>query len=208
MTETDKQDRIPSARRGRLTAAALMLTVALPMLLAYLFYTTGVGLPDTTINQGALLSPPQEFADWAPRQLNGSDWQRPVEPKYWRILVPITGDCSGQCRDNLYLTRQVHLRLAQKAYRVKRLLLVKGTLSANTAEYLEAEHPGVELLRVDVGAMAQSLTEAGRPDNAWEQGEYYLMDQDGFVMMAYNPGHTGEQLLKDVKRLLRYSYEN
>lgn len=208
MIEIGKQVRTPNARRGRLTAAALMLTVALPMLLAYLLYTTGVGLPNTTVNEGELLSPPQVFADWTPRELDGDAWERPAGPKRWRLLVPIDGDCSGHCRDNLYLTRQVHLRLAQKAYRIKRLLLVEGPMSANTANYLEVEHPGVELLRVDAGAMSQSLTEAGRPSDAQVQGEYYLMDQDGFVMMAYNPGHTGEQLLKDIKRLLRYSYED
>lgn len=208
MTETDQQTQAPNAKRGRLTAAALMLTVALPMLLAYLLYATGLGLPDTTVNQGELLSPPQGFADWAPRHLGGDSWERPAEPKRWRLLVPISGDCRGHCRDNLYLTRQVHLRLAQKAYRVKRLILVEGPLDAETADYIEAEHPGVELLRVDSAAMAQSLSEAGRPDKAHTDGEYYLMDQDGFVMMAYNPGHTGEQLLKDIKRLLRYSYEN
>jgi len=208
MTETDQQTRTPNARRGRLTAAALMLTVALPMFLAYLLYSTGVGLPDTTVNEGELLTPPPAFADWQPRHLGGGAWKRPPEPKRWRILLPISGDCRGHCRDNLYLTRQVHLRLAQKAYRVKRLLLVEGPLRADTADYLEAEHPGVELLRVDASAMAQSLAKAGRPGTTQARGDYYLMDQDGFVMMAYNAGHTGEQLLKDIKRLLRYSYEN
>ena len=207
MTDTSERAQSPDVRRGRLTAAALMLTVALPMLLAYLAYTSGLGLPDTTVNQGQLLSPPQALADWAPRFLDGTAWEQPVQPKRWRLLVPITGDCNGQCRDNLYLTRQVHLRLAQKAYRVKRLLLVEGPLSAATADYLETEHPGVELLRVDASAMARTLTEAGRSSDVRAQGEYYLMDQDGFVMMAYNAEHTGEQLLKDIKQLLRYSYE-
>lgn len=196
-------------RRGRIIATALMVVVALPMLVAYVLYHTGIGIPEGQINKGELLDPPQRFSDWAPRTLEGEPWEPNPEQKRWRIIVPITSDCSGYCEENLYLTRQVHVRLAEKAYRVKRLIMpMDGPLTEEMQTFLKQEHPGTEWVRPERVAMMASLKQTNQPEAPLESGRYYLMDQEGFVMMSYTPEHSGNELLKDLKRLLRYSYED
>lgn len=196
-------------RRGRIIAASLMAVVALPMVLAYVLYHTGVGIPDGQVNKGDLLDPPQRFSDWEPRTLDGEPWQPDSEHKRWRIIVPITSDCSGYCEENLYLTRQVHVRLAEKAYRVKRLIMpMDGALDEEMQTFLKEEHPGTEWVRPERAAMMASLKQTNFPGAPLETGRYYLMDQEGFVMMSYTPEHSGKELLKDLKRLLRYSYDD
>ncbi len=196
-------------RRGRITAIALMSIVALPMLIAYVLYQTGVGIPDGQVNQGTLLDPPQRFTEWQPETLTGESWALNPEQKRWRFVVPIDAQCTGHCRDNLYLTRQVHVRLADKAYRVKRVILpVGGTPSDEFLEYLHEEHPGTEIVQPEQADMMASLAQTNMPGDPVAQGRYFLMDQEGFIMMAYGPDNTGKQLLKDIKRLLRYSYED
>ena len=38
-------------------------------------------------------------------------------------MVPISANCDAACQQNLFITRQVHIRLAEKAARVERILL-------------------------------------------------------------------------------------
>lgn len=209
MTEiqNDTNDR-KMQRRGRIIATSLILLVSLPMLIAYVLYHTGVGIPQGSTNEGDLLAPPQLFADWEPVQLNGRGWAVSDQPRSrWRWIIPIDSDCTGHCEDNLYLTRQVHVRLASEAYRAERIVLpLDGPLSESRKQWLEEEHPGVIVLRPNVGAMMSSLAETNQPESPLEPGRYYLMDQEGFVMMSYGPEHSGSQLLDDIKRLLRYTY--
>lgn len=196
-------------RRGRIIATALMAVVALPMLIAYALYHTGVGIPDGQINKGDLIDPPQRFSAWEPRTLNGEPWQAEPEQKRWRLIVPIASDCSGHCEENLYLTRQVHVRLADKAYRVKRLIMpMGGPMEESVRSFLQEEHPGTEWVRPDRAAIMASLKQTNQPEPPLDRGRYYLMDQEGFVMMSYTPEHSGSELLKDLKRLLRYSYDD
>lgn len=196
-------------RRGQIIAIALIAIVALPMLLAYVLYFTGVGVPDDSVNEGTLLSPPQPFTDWQPETEEGEAWTLSEDRKRWRLLVPIDADCTGHCEDNLYLTRQVHVRLAEKAYRVERLILpLDGRISDEMSEFLAQEHPGVEVLYPDSQSLEASLGKTNLAEDPIEAGRYYLVDQEGFVMMGYTPEHRGKQLLKDIKRLLRYSYED
>lgn len=209
-TEADKLKEKQMQRRGRIIAAALILSVSLPMLLAYILYHTGVGVPEGTISEGELLSPPQSFSSWSPVTVEGRSWSVSNEPrKRWRLIIPADRACTGYCEENLYLTRQVHIRLASEAYRVERIVLpLDGHFSGEKVTWLEQEHPGVRVLAPDMEAMMVSLAQTNVPDDPLQAGRYYLMDQEGYVMMAYGPEHSGGQLLEDIKRLLRYSYDN
>lgn len=197
-------------RRGRIMAIGLILVVSLPMILAYVLYQTGFGVPEGSTNKGDLLSPAQAFSGWHPETQKGAAWNvEDDKQKRWRLIVPVDRECTGYCEQNLYLTRQVHIRLAKEAYRVERVvLLMDGALSSDRTEWLDQEHPGVQVLRPDTVAMMASLAETNLPGDPLETGRYFVMDQDGFVMMGYTPEHTGGELLDDIKRLLRYSYEN
>lgn len=196
-------------RRGRIIAASIMLVVALPMVAAYIIYHTGMGIPTSTINKGDFLHPPQAVAQLGLTTESGELWRDEGELKRWRLLVPITADCDEQCEQNLYTTRQVHVRLGKDAYRVERLLvLMDGQVDDALQTFLQEEHPGVVVVhsaREDWQALLAETNMAGTDPVA--DGHYYLMDQQGYLMMAYNPEHPGGELLDDIKRMLKLSYE-
>lgn len=193
----------PNKRRGQWQAAGLMLVVALPMLAAYAIYQTGWGIPDGTVNKGQLLDRPQALSDISPTLTDGSTWQIDSEPRHWRYVIPGTGECDQTCQDNLYLTRQVHIRLNEKADRVERIyLLLDDELSPELAELMEKEHPKLRVMSAARGDFEQLM-------NTELSGEhYYLMDQQGYLMMRYGPEHKGNELLKDVKKMLKVTYED
>lgn len=188
-------------RRGRIIGASIMAVILLPLLAAKLVYYTGFGMPSGTVNNGALLEPPPALEELAPRTREGEPWTLAERPVRWRLLIPGGGECEGACRDNLYLTRQVHTRLADDAERVERVyLLTDDRLDASTAGFMAREHPGLSFARVAPEAL-EALPSGVRSDH------YFLMDPGGFVIMAYSPDHSGGELLDDLKQLLKFSQE-
>lgn len=207
-TEMSPEDKA-AQRRGRILGASVMLVVLLPMLIAYGVYFTGIGMPTGTINKGDLLTPPVPISEWQLRTQSGEAWNLEEQPTKWRLLIPGAASCDQACKDNLYLTRQVHIRLGEKGLRVERYyLLTDDSLSRSLSEHLEQEHATVKVLHVDQKAMRASLANTNLPGDPVEEGRYFLMDQEGFVMMGYDAEQSGNDLLKDIKRMLRYSYED
>jgi cytochrome oxidase Cu insertion factor (SCO1/SenC/PrrC family) len=205
-TEYDKIQQ----RRGRLIAAALILVIALPMLVAYVVYQTGIGMPTGTVNNGDLLVPPQSFAQLGLQTPEGEPWDITEERKRWRLLIPGYRSCDSQCERNLYLTRQVHIRLAKDAYRIERFyVLLDESLDDATATLLEEEHPGLRVMRTGPAELQALLANTNiTPEDQVAAGHYYLMDQQGYLMMAYTPAQNGNQLLADIKRMLKVTYDD
>lgn len=196
-------------RRGRLMAAAIMLVIALPMLVAYVVYHTGIGMPARTVNNGELLVPPQPVAQLHLHAQDGAPWEIADERKRWRLLIPGYRQCDSQCQGNLYLTRQVHIRLGKEAYRVERFyVLLDDVLDEDTATLLTEEHPGLRVMRSsDARLQAMLANTQVASEDPVAAGQYYLMDQQGYLMMVYSPAHNGNQLLADIKRMLKVTYE-
>ncbi|MDQ2076237.1 hypothetical protein [Marinimicrobium sp. ABcell2] len=198
--------------RGRIMASAIMLVVALPLVAAMVVYHTGIGMPSGTANEGVLLTPPQPVAQLQLVEQGAAEqWDLSSERRRWRLLVPAFGGCNTQCEQTLFLTRQVHVRLGSDAYRMERFLLLgeNEAVEANLATFLEQEHPGLRVMRLAENRLSDLLGQtnlAGSEPVA--EGHYYLMDQSGYLMMAYDPGHSGNQLLTDIKRMLKVTYED
>ncbi len=193
---------------GRLSGLLVIATIALPMLAAFLIFHSGIGIPKATVNKGELLLPAKSIAELPLRDTQGQALNILEGDKKWRLLIPAYGHCGQSCQKSLYLTRQVHVRLGEKASRVERFYLnLDAIMDAETEGYLNREHPRVKrvhIQRSDLEAFLANTNASGDPVTA---GRYFLMDQEGFVMMAYTPKHDGNQLLTDLKRLLKYSYE-
>jgi hypothetical protein len=207
MTDTQQTTPRPNKKRGQLQALLLMLVVALPMIAAYTIYHTGWGMPEGTVNKGTLLAPPLALSELAPHE-QGERWDLTQEPKRWRYVIPGNAKCDKTCMDNLYLTRQVHIRLNEKAERVERIyLLLDDALSPELAAHIKAQHPLLRVMTVNRADFTQALQSSNFSDDPVAAGRYFLMDQEGFLMLTYTPEHTGGELLKDVKKMLKTSYE-
>lgn len=185
---------------------AILVVTIVPLVGAYLVYYTGIGMPDDAVNEGELITaaPNMEtLLDHASGDLPTFDNNRK-----WRLLVPITDDCTQQCQQNLYVTRQVHIRLAQKAERVERYAVnLAGSRGADQLESIKADHPRLKAFDVPAERWDAWLEATNVPGDIGAKHYYLLVDQLGFAMMFYTTDHDGNQLLKDIKRILRYSPE-
>ncbi|AWF79382.1 hypothetical protein BTJ40_00240 [Microbulbifer sp. A4B17] len=184
---------------------SILASVVLPITAAYVVYYTGLGVPKNTINQGELLQPPFDIAEIKITQ-QGQQFSLVSEAESkWRYLIISDSDCGKDCEDLLYISRQVHIRLGEKAHRVERLLVVSDSLDEKRQEQIQIQHPKLKIVNLD-GENFKQLIEKTDHDSVTST-KALLVDQEGFAMMAYDRQHSGNQLLKDIKRLLKYSYE-
>lgn len=183
---------------------AILVITLVPLIAAYVAYFTGMGVPDDTVNEGVLLSPPKNIgviladAEGDIPELNNN--------LKWRLLIPIPPHCGEACQQNLYITRQVHIRLAEKGERVERFAVnIGGADGTHFLQQIQPDQPGLESFTVAESVWHEWLRGTNVPDDLADGHYYLLVDQVGFAMMFFTTNHDGNQLLKDLKRVLRYS---
>ena len=175
----------------------------IPMLAAWISYFSGFGVPKETVNHGRLVmsAPSLEGV------LSKDDWARVHADKKWRVLHLVGAPCEAACEAALYLTRQIHIRLSQNSERVERIALVDPTfVSTAQREALQRAHPRLHILNVDRAQQQRWLSSVER-GLAVAASDYWLVDQEGRAMMLYDAGQDGNDVLKDLKRVLKYSID-
>lgn len=204
-TMTDEKHSSKTKKSNKQLYAILLVTF-IPLIAAYVAYYTGWGVPDGTVNQGQLLQPAQDvkplLLDAGARDDLFNDSHR------WRILIPVRDPCKNACEQNLYVTRQVHIRLGEKAERIERIALNTGGVKGE--EYLQTiaeEHPLLTSYNLPKTDWQNWLKAAQMEQATTEQDFYFLVDPQGFAMLIYTEENTGNELLKDIKKILRYSPE-
>lgn len=183
---------------------AILAVTLIPIIAAYVAYYTGIGVPKDTVNKGVLLEPAKNVSD----VLGDASGDIPsfTDNLKWRLLIPVPRECDKDCQQNLYITRQVHIRLGEKGERVERYAVNLG--GATGEEFLQSirpEHPQLKHFSVSPDTWESWLKESNVPG---VDHYYLLVDQVGFAMMFYSVQHNGNQLLDDLKRVLRHSPGN
>lgn len=203
--EADRRERKGRPGLGRWTGLIVFASVVLPILAAYIVFYTGVGIPTDTVNQGELLTPAQQIADLELLDRDGKRIDFSAEEARWRYLIIADETCAEECEQLLYTTRQVHIRLSEKASRVERLLVTAAPLVQQRHSDVASRHPQLRFASADRQQIDRWLANS---DHAQlPRPSALLVDQNGFAMMVYGNQHSGNQVLKDIKRLLKYSYE-
>lgn len=190
---------------SRWAGISVFASVALPIFAAYLVFYTGLGMPTDTVNQGELLKPAHNIADIALIDGKGEAVVFTPGASKWRYLVIGDEKCAGACEKLLYTTRQVHIRLGDKAHRVERILVTGAPLSDLRHKDLASQHPKMRFTTASQQQIDQWLADSDHAELT--RPSALLVDQQGFAMMVYDNRHNGNQLLKDIKRLLKYSYD-
>lgn len=208
MTEENTNTQVvdtPEKKSGISPKTTLLLIVAvalIPMVAAYTAFFTGIGVPDNTVNNGSLIK-----AMSLEPLLSEDEWQRLQDEKKWRLFLPLGQTCNQSCQDNFYTTRQVHVRLGEKGLRVERYALnYGGSAGQRYLDDIKGDHPVLQAATVD-SSIWENWSETLAEFTAQTESHFYLLvDQEGFAMMVYTDQH-GNDLLKDIKRALKYSID-
>ncbi len=175
-------------RRGRRSMILVALLFVLPLLLAVSLFVAD-WRPGGSVNRGELIVPPMDAAGVELEAVNGGEKHRFAGR--WTLLHTVKDACDTNCLRRLYDTRQVRLAMGRDIDRVQRYLLV--TDAHALADVDQAQHPDLVVLR----APSEDILSA-------EVG-VRIVDPLGNIMMRYDPAQPADDVLKDLKRLLKLS---
>ena len=187
--EPNPSSDVPSAKlmASRKRFIALLLIAFVPMFIAYAaFFHFPDWAPTGTTNQGQLVTP----------SIDGTTISEELATfNTWVLIQPIKGRCGDQCREMLYLSRQVVIGLGKDANRVQRVALISSD-TQDLMEHLDVEHPDVKVVS-GITTFKRIVTDNGPV--------LLLMDPNHNVMMLYTLDKAGKPMQRDLKHLLRIS---
>ena len=180
----DMRETLPP-RRGRLQLILILLVVIGPMLLATAMYQWRFWVPQARTYHGVLIGTGQTRAELGV-QAEGGGWQ----------LLVTADTCAEQCRELVYLARQLQIALGREAGRASHALAVGEPLATDYAGQLRREYPQLAQLVLDRPRYAAF---------ALQGAQLWIVDPLGHLVLRYRAGTPGKAVLEDLRLLLKLS---
>ena len=186
----------PATPPAQFTLWLLAAVFVLPFVVGSGLFWSG-WRPGTFVNHGELLQPPRLLPENGLRHADGRPLPRSQLLGKWLLLMPAGQSCDATCARALQQLRQVHIALNKEQSRVQRVFISTG-----------AADPALGKMQQD----SPDLLVASTTDIAWRQAldgngrTLYLVDPLGNIMMRYGDPADMRGVLKDLERLLKYSW--
>ena len=165
---------------SKLKFLLIVFVFILPFIFAKYFFDNDATTTRGTTNHGSFLVDEVNIASLA-------------DNDHWIILQVIDGKCDTSCQDNMHMLRQINTALGKDMGRVKRYLLHKN-INENTV-YLD-NYPKVILLDRSE-TLYNKLTKMDE--------RIFIADPFGKIILGYENDFIAKGLLKDIKKLLKFS---
>lgn len=176
-------------RRGRWQLLLLLAVVIGPMVLASAMYQWRFWVPEGRSYHGELLGNGQTLADLG---VVGGEQAR------WQLLVTVSDGCAADCRQLVFLARQIHIGLNRDASRAAHALASALPPSADYDARLRREYPQLGRYRLEPQAYGQ-VTGKGAGAQLW------IVDPHGNLVLRYDSSSKGKAILDDLRHLLKIS---
>ncbi len=164
---------------------ALLVIAILPLAAAIWSYFGGLGVPSGRVNRGELVSPPLAVDRWKLTDSAGQPWQGAGR---WQLLL-VVEQCDADCQRWRYSLGQLQRALGRDQNRLgQQLVLPLRAFSDQQAT--PALEDMTRLLSAVVTAANQGI---------------WLADPLGNLVLRYRLNQPPQDLLKDLKRLLKVS---
>lgn len=203
---TEKQN--TSQKKRRINPLLIMVVLfGFPYVISwYMFYSGDSLFFKEGESEGVLISPVREIPQFNAVDIYGNNVDRQALIGKWTFLMVGPSTCNALCKETLVTIRQVRLAQAVDRKRVQRFWLLTENRELEALKGLkENGHYGLTVLKYEQGtskAFSSVLTQGG---GGTDDFSLYLVDPLGNLMMFYAPGTEDKKILKDVKRLLKFS---
>lgn len=207
-----QKPRQPGRQRGFLTSKQAFVLLGLlfmaPAFVSWVMHHAGDGgwKPEGTTNHGKLVHPARPLT--LPADLMAGD--KPLDlylQGLWTLVYIGDGDCDAVCNQNLYRLRQIRMAQNENMNRVQTLYLLLGdSVPPALQDMVSKEYPRLTVVPV-TAAQARSIAPFFRIDDVdMSQAErVYYVDPLGNLMMYYTPDAEPNGMLKDLRKLLKFS---
>ena len=165
---------------SKLKFLLIVFVFILPFIFAKYFFDNDATSTRGTTNHGSFLADEVNIASLA-------------DNDHWIILQVIDGKCDASCQDNMYMLRQINTALGKDMGRVKRYLLNNNT--DKNVVYLDNYPKVIVLDRSET--LYNKLTKMDE--------RIFIADPFGKIILGYENDFIAKGLLKDIKKLLKFS---
>jgi len=204
-SSTGRQRGFLSSRQAFVLLALLFMT---PAFVAWVMHNSSEQgwRPEGTTNQGTLIHPARPLTLPAGIVV-GEQPAAEYLQGLWTLLYLGDGDCDAACNENIYKMRQIRIAQNENMRRIQRVYLVRDeALSPELQVLLEKEYRDMAVQLISAEQFEQ-LDPLFRVDDGplLETERVYIIDPLGNLMMYYPPDADPGGMLKDLKKLLKYS---
>ena len=204
-SSTSRQRGFLSSRQALVLLGLLFMT---PAFVAWVMHNSSEQgwRPEGTTNRGALVHPARPLTMPADLKIADQAANDYLQGK-WTLLYIGDADCDAVCNENLYKMRQIRTAQNENMRRIQQLYLVRDeAIPAPLAGLLASDYKDtvVTLLApAQVEQIAPYFLIDGVAMQAAER--VYIIDPLGNLMMYYPQDADPSGMLKDLKKLLKYS---
>ncbi|MBD8096973.1 hypothetical protein IFR08_25545 [Pseudomonas fluorescens] len=178
----------PDRRKGRWQLILILLMVVGPMVLATFMYKLQFWVPDSRSYHGELIGNGQTRADIGVQADEGR----------WQLLVTAPASCAADCRQLVYLARQLQIGLGRDASRASHALASAQPVGNDYDARLKAQYPQLQRYSLDLSTFNRN---AAAPGDA----QLWIVDPHGNLVLRYDAKVNGKDLLNDLRLLLKLS---
>jgi len=187
-------------KQGKKSLYTLFFIFLAPVILGTIIYFNKekLGIGSNTVNYGTLVTPA------SPLQIEGLSiagkvaTKENVLSKKWTLLFIAPNECDAFCKDRLLLMKNVRLLMNENMRRIRTVLISSNPALEDT---LKKDNSNLVFANVESSSsvfLTQFKNKKTMP--------IYMIDPLGNLMMFYpQPKPNHKMMIKDLKRLLKYS---
>jgi hypothetical protein len=189
--------------RRRLVLGLIASLFLAPVAVAFYLYYGG-WQAGGDVSHGALITPAVRMPELSLGGPGGVA-AAPIVNGKWSLIYVGDGRCDSQCRQALYVMRQVRLALNQNMDRVQRVFLYGGDCCEE--QYFSTEQRGLVARDLDssAGEELRALLESVTPTHS-TQARIWIADPLGNLVVSYAADTDPRGIIADLKKLLRLSH--
>jgi hypothetical protein len=191
--------------RNRLLIVSIILISALPFGAAwYLSQHTELVQDRQKSNYGRFVSPPLplDYAELLQSPVSAVDSLSEIKGRWVLVQLLTSSGCDSACLETNHKTAQLRLMLNKEISRVRRLLLVAGTVDDAVLKTVAEQDPTLVITRIP-NTLLQKLNAAAGVTLA--DGTLLLLDPFANLMMRYDADFDPYGVLRDLQKLLKAS---
>ena len=201
MPSTPPSAALPRQKPAPYTLIWLAAVFILPFVLGTGLFWSG-WRPERPGNHGTLLQPAQPLPETGLRRPDGGALPTATLKGKWLLVVPVSGSCNAPCQTLLQNVERLHRALNKEQKRLHRVYLGTGEVSLPALAEVQQQFPEMLFASIDDGAAGT----AWKPIVGTPETTLLIVDPFGNAMMRYTDTTDLRGVLKDLERLLKYSW--
>ena len=168
---------------GKFKLLSIIFVFLSPFLFAYYYFINDATTTRGTTNYGTFLQ--EEIV---------IDVSKKTSNEHWLLIQLVPNNCNNKCQDNMHMLRQVNSALGKDMDRVQRHVIFEKNTQKNNV-YIK-NYPKVIVLD-NSEKIYNRLSKM--------EEEIFIADPLGNVILGYKNDFMPKGLLKDIKKLLKFS---